>query len=139
MAKESFDEGAFPAGAVLVKGGKIISKNISAHYPKIVFHGESKCIDEAMNNVNEQLTDCILYCSMEPCLMCLSRAYWSGIRKIFYILKKEKVDKKLCYENDFDQEKVASSFNEKIEMVQIPELENEVLGIYKCWADKNNY
>lgn len=139
MAKLSFEEGAFPAGAVLVKDNKIISKNISAHYPAINFHGESKCVDEAMNKLNVQLTDCVLYCSMEPCLMCLSRAYWAGIRKIFYVLKKEKVDQKLCYENDFDQEKVASSFNEKIEMIQIPELENEVLKIYNDWIEKNNH
>ena len=50
MAKKSLKEGAFPAGAVLVNDNDIISQNTSAKWPQIVFHAESKTIDEAISN-----------------------------------------------------------------------------------------
>ena len=138
MAKKSFDEGDFPAGAVIVRNDEVVAQNTSAKYPQINFHAESKTIDEAINKLNSQLTDCILYCSMQPCLMCLSRAYWAGIRRIVYVVKKEKVDTKLCYESPLDHENIASSFNEKIEIVQLPELENEAMETYNKWIQINN-
>jgi tRNA(Arg) A34 adenosine deaminase TadA len=137
MAKKSFEEGSFPAGAVIVKDGKIISKNTSAKYPKINFHAESKTIDEAINNLDIQLTGCTLYCSMEPCLMCLSRAYWAGIRRIVYVVKKSNVDYKLCYESDIDQQLLVKNFNENIEIVHVGDLEKEALSIYYKWIENN--
>lgn len=136
MSKQSYEEGAFPAGAVIVRNGEIIAKNTSAKYPKINFHAESKTIDEAINIINDQLTDCTLYCSMEPCLMCLSRAYWSGIRRIIFVVKKEKVDHKLCYESDANHSDLVKMFNADIDIKQIPELEDNALEYYKLWLNK---
>jgi NAD(P)-dependent dehydrogenase (short-subunit alcohol dehydrogenase family)/tRNA(Arg) A34 adenosine deaminase TadA len=136
MANKSYEDGAFPAGAVLVKNGKVIAKNISAKWPQIIFHAESKTIDEAMSKFNEQLTDCILYCSMEPCLMCLSRAYWSGIRKIFYAIKKESVPYKTCYESNHSHNELLEKFNVKIETIHIKELENKALELVRKWEMK---
>jgi len=138
LSKESLDKGAFPAGAVLVKNGCVLSKNISAKWPKITMHGESKCIDEVMDKQNSQLSECVLYCSMEPCLMCSSRAYWAGIRKIFFVIKKQNVDAKFCYESEMDNESILNSFNEKIEIIQVKELEPEALEVYKQWVDNNS-
>ncbi len=137
MAKKSFDEGAFPAGAVIVKNDEVIAQNTSAKYPKINFHAESKTIDEAINKLDSQLTDCTLYCSMQPCLMCISRAYWAGIRRIVYVVKKEEVDTKLCYESPLRHEQIIKEFNEEIEIIQIPELEQEALTTYNEWMSKN--
>lgn len=58
---ESYNNGAFPAGAVIVQNDIILTSTISAIYPKIIFHAESNAIDNAMNLTNNQLTDCILY------------------------------------------------------------------------------
>jgi len=135
MAKQSLDEGAFPAGAVLVQNNQIISKNTSAKWPKIIFHAESKTIDEAMNKLNNQLTDCVLYCSMEPCLMCLSRAYWSGIRKIFFAIKKESVDYRTCYESNHDHHVLIEKFNENIDLIFVDELESLALENVRIWEN----
>jgi tRNA(Arg) A34 adenosine deaminase TadA len=133
MAEESFKKGSFPAGAVIVRDDKIISKQISGKYPNYHLHAESKAIDEAVKKLNDQLTDCTLYASMEPCLMCLSRAYWGGIRRIVYIIKKGDVDSRICYECNLDQKSILTQFNEKIEMIHLEELEPKALEVYKKW------
>jgi tRNA(Arg) A34 adenosine deaminase TadA len=133
MAKQSFKEGAFPAGAIIVKDDKIISKQISAKYPNFHLHAESKAIDDAITKLNDQLTNCTLYASMEPCLMCLSRAYWAGIRRIVFVVNKEKVDSKICYESDINQKELVTKFNEKIEIINIKDLEEDALNTYSEW------
>lgn len=138
MAQRSFDEGAFPAGAILVKDGVVVSSNTSVKYPKIIYHAESKTIDEAMDKLDMQLTDCTLYTSMEPCLMCLSRAYWAGIRKIYFAIKKESVNYKICYESNHNHFGLLEKFNEKIELVHITELEEAALKIVFTWQKQNN-
>ncbi len=136
MAQKSFEEGAFPAGAVLVRNGEVIAKNTSAQWPKIVFHAESKTIDEGLNKLEVQLTDCTLYCSMEPCLMCLSRSYWAGIRKIYYAIRKTSVDYKTCYESNLDHSELVNDFNAKIEMIQVGDLETKTLTLVQKWSDQ---
>ncbi|MBN1618042.1 SDR family NAD(P)-dependent oxidoreductase [Candidatus Dojkabacteria bacterium] len=138
MSHQSYDEGAFPAGAVIVKDGKVISKTTSTSFPKINFHPESKSIDIAINELNEQLTDCMLYASMEPCLMCLSRAYWAGIRKIVFAVKKENVPHSICYESNLNHYDLLEKFNEKIELVNIEELQEYAIVEVKAWLEKNS-
>lgn len=138
MSHQSYEEGAFPAGAVIVKDGKVISKTTSATFPKINYHAESKSIDIAINELNEQLTDCTLYASMEPCLMCLSRSYWAGIRKIVFAVKKENVPYSSCYESNLNHFDLMEKFNEKIQLVHIEELQDEAMKDVKVWLEKHS-
>jgi short-subunit dehydrogenase/deoxycytidylate deaminase len=138
MSRQSYEEGAFPAGAVIVKDGKILSKTTSATFPKINYHAESKSIDIAINDLNEQLTDCTLYASMEPCLMCLSRAYWAGIRKVVFAVKKENVPYSSCYESNLNHFDLMEKFNEKIQLVHIEELQNDAMKEVSVWLEKHS-
>lgn len=138
MSHQSYEEGAFPAGAVIIKDGEVLSKTTSAAFPKINYHAESKSIDIAINELNEQLTDCTLYASMEPCLMCLSRSYWAGIRKVIFAIKKEDVPYSLCYESNLNNFDLMEKFNEKIELVHIEKLQNEAMGDVVAWLEKNS-
>lgn len=137
MAKQSFEEGSFPAGAVIVKDDKIISKGTSSKFPSFNLHAESKAIDEAIVKLNEQLTNCTLYASMEPCLMCLSRAYWAGIRRIVFVISKDSVDHQLCYESNIDHKEIYSRFNEPIKMIHIKDIEHDALNTYNKWLLSN--
>jgi len=138
MSHKSYKEGAFPAGAVIVNDDKVISRSTSATYPKINFHAESKAIDLAINDLNDQLSNCALYASMEPCLMCLSRAYWAGIRRIVFAVKKEHVPYELCYESNHNHYGLLEKFNEKIEMIHIEELEKKTMKDVKDWLEKHS-
>lgn len=135
LSKESFEKGRFPAGAVLVKENKIIDTGISGLYPHIHIHAETKLIDEAMNKYNAQLEGFELFTSMEPCMMCLGKAYWAGIRKITYILAKEDVNQDLAYENKLTTQEITSKLNDGMTLIQDKTLFDEALAIYKKWEE----
>ncbi len=88
-----------------------------------------------MAKYNKQFSDAILYASMQPCLMCLSRAYWAGIRRVYYALAKKNTNSDY-YESTLDPDVLLPQFNAKMEMIQIPELENDALAIVREWGKK---
>ena len=76
-----------PFGAVIVKNGKIIT---SAHNTVIesidpTAHAEINAIRQASKILNtNDLSDCTLYTSTEPCPMCLSAIIWANIKDVYY-------------------------------------------------------
>ena len=69
--------------------------------------------------------------------MCFSVAYWAGISKIVYACRKTpEMVKKLYYEGLTSNNPINESNNRKIELVFIPDFENESLTIVKSWEEK---
>ncbi|HZI57814.1 MAG TPA: nucleoside deaminase, partial [Verrucomicrobiae bacterium] len=69
-----------PFGAVIVKDGQIIATGTnqvtSTHDPTA--HAEVVAIRKACQVIGHfELTGCEIYCSCEPCPMCLGAIYWS--------------------------------------------------------------
>ena len=129
----SSKQGRFPAGALLVVNNKIVASEISDFYPGYQ-HAECKAIDKAFQEI-KNLTNATLYASMEPCLMCLARAYWSGVRRIVYAISRDNVNRRY-YEGLQDHRKTAEDLNESIEYLQIIELEKEALKVVRVWEEK---
>src|SRR5688572_278027 len=81
-----------PFGAVVVKDGKIIGRgvnNVTSHNDPTA-HAEMVAIREACNYLkNYQLTGCEIFCSCEPCPMCLGAIYWARPDKIYFANTKE--------------------------------------------------
>lgn len=76
-----------PFGAVVVKEGKVIGQGwnqvISLSDPTA--HAEIMAIRHACTSLQAfHLLDCTLYCSSEPCPMCLSAAYWARMQRIVF-------------------------------------------------------
>ncbi|CAH9128860.1 unnamed protein product [Cuscuta epithymum] len=72
-AKKAADSWEVPVGAVLVKGGKIISRgsNLVEELRDSTAHAEMICIREASNILRSwRLSDTTLYVTLEPCPMC---------------------------------------------------------------------
>ncbi len=67
-------------GAVLVQGGKIISKAGKRPKNDARYHAET----QTMLNVGKDFKDCVLYSTCEPCVMCFYMAWATGVSKIFY-------------------------------------------------------
>jgi guanine deaminase len=134
-SKESLGKGLFPAGAVVViDNNQIMSEEISDWYPNPK-HADLKAIDSAFETLKVSLENCILYCSLEPCLMCLSKAYWAGIKKIVFACKKESVSH-LYYESSQPNKEITSHFNTPIELVHVSSLEGEAKSVIKAWEEK---
>ncbi|WP_350293997.1 nucleoside deaminase [uncultured Croceitalea sp.] len=93
-AKQSKLNGNLPFGCVLVdRDGKVILKgeNTINTDKDCLAHAEINLIREACKIYDYSfLNDCSIYTSDEPCPMCTSAIYWSGIGKLVYGLSKTK-------------------------------------------------
>ena len=131
-SKKSMDEGNFPAGAVIVREGKIISSAVSSPYPGL-FHADSRAVSTAFEQHGD-LHGATLYIGIQSCLMCTGVAYWAGIRRIVYAIPKSKVSINY-YETPNDTSEITSSFHEKIEFIHIKDMETNALSIVRTWED----
>jgi tRNA(Arg) A34 adenosine deaminase TadA len=87
ISENNVGKGEGPFGAVLTKDGVIISgagnQVISSNDPTA--HAEIRVIREASEKLKTfDLSGCTIYCSCEPCPMCLSAIYWARIDRIVY-------------------------------------------------------
>ena len=116
MNRRAIKNGDIPVSCVITKNGKIISKAYNRkHKNKNPFdHAEIIAIKKACKKLNTvNLIDCELYVSLFPCLMCQGAITEARIKKVFYILDKNKnINNTTQYERTFVQEK--SYFNQEI-------------------------
>ena len=86
-AKYAFYKNEVPVGCVIVNENEIISKssNMVELLNDSTAHAELIAITSAQNSLNNKNLDgCILYTTLEPCLMCHGAIYWSKINTIVY-------------------------------------------------------
>ena len=86
-AKKSFKNNDVPVGAIIVKNGKIISKGHNQKEKKknAIKHAEIIAIEKACKKLhNWHLNDCVMYVTLEPCLMCCGAIIQSRIKKVIY-------------------------------------------------------
>lgn len=85
-ARFAVNNGDVPVGAIIVKGGKIISK---AHNEVVLnnnplAHAEMLAIDRAVQAVGDKnLSGCDLYVTLEPCAMCAGAIVLARIRRVY--------------------------------------------------------
>ena len=143
QARKSVSEGGFPAGAIIVKDGKVISEAVSTGFihndPS--GHAESVAIRKACKNLNtSNLEGAILYESIECCVMCFSTAYWAGISKIVYACKKtDEMVSKYYYEGKTDNQTLNNENNRQIELVFVSELQEESLKVIQEWEAQGGF
>ena len=87
QAKIAFEEGEIPVGAVIVCKNRIIAKayNQTEKLNDVTAHAEMIAITSAANYLGSKyLTDCSLYVTLEPCLMCGGALFWSQISELVF-------------------------------------------------------
>lgn len=87
QAKKAFIENEVPVGSVLVYQNKIIASayNLVETHQDATCHAEMQVIKQAQKILNNwRLSDCVLYTTLEPCLMCYGAIVLSRIKKIVY-------------------------------------------------------
>ncbi|MBQ6032886.1 MAG: nucleoside deaminase [Prevotella sp.] len=92
-ARMSFKEGEIPIGAVVVCRDRIIARahNLTETLTDVTAHAEMQVITAAANLLGgKYLTDCTLYVTVEPCVMCAGAIGWAQIPRIVYGCKDEK-------------------------------------------------
>lgn len=86
-AHRALEQGEVPIGAVIVSQGRVIARghNLTEALTDITAHAEMQAITAACDNLGgKYLTDCTLYVTVEPCLMCAGALAWSQISRIVY-------------------------------------------------------
>jgi Cytosine/adenosine deaminases len=92
-ARYAEEDGEIPVGAVIVCNDKIIARahNLTETLNDVTAHAEMQAITAAANVLGgKYLTDCTLYVTLEPCVMCAGALAWSQISRIVYGASDEK-------------------------------------------------
>ena len=86
-ARKAYEADEVPIGAVIVSHGQVIARghNLTETLTDVTAHAEMQAITSATNMLGgKYLVDCILYVTVEPCLMCAGALGWSQISRVVY-------------------------------------------------------
>ncbi|NJO91668.1 MAG: nucleoside deaminase [Chloroflexia bacterium] len=86
-AHKALTAGEVPIGAVIVSKQRIIARghNLTETLSDPTAHAEMQAFTAATDYLGgKYLNDCILYVTLEPCVMCGGASYWTQIGKIVY-------------------------------------------------------
>lgn len=86
-AQKALEKGEVPVGAVVVSNNRVIAKahNQTELLNDVTAHAEIIAITAASDYLGSKyLTDCTLFVTLEPCIMCAGALKWSQISRIVY-------------------------------------------------------
>lgn len=86
-ARKAAEAGEVPVGAVVVCRDHIIARahNLTETLNDVTAHAEMQAITAAANALGgKYLTDCTLYVTVEPCVMCAGAIAWSQMGKLVF-------------------------------------------------------
>ena len=86
-ARQALQAGEVPIGAVVVCKDRIIARahNLTETLIDVTAHAEMQAITSAANQLGgKYLTDCTLYVTVEPCVMCAGAIGWAQVPRIVY-------------------------------------------------------
>ena len=92
-ARDAELEGEVPIGAIVVCGDRVIAKahNRTEHLHDVTAHAEIMAITSAEDYMNAKyLTDCTLFVTVEPCVMCAGAIAWAQLAEVVYGASDEK-------------------------------------------------
>lgn len=92
-AREAASEGEVPVGAVIVCGDRIIARahNQTERLNDPTAHAEMLAVTSATSVLGAKyLTDCRLYVTVEPCVMCAGAIGWAQLAVVVYGAPDEK-------------------------------------------------
>ena len=86
-AKAAFEAGEIPVGAVVVCKDRVVARahNLTERLGDVTAHAEMQAITAAAATLGgKYLTDCTLYVTLEPCVMCAGAIGWSQLPRLIF-------------------------------------------------------
>lgn len=128
-----------PFGTVIVKNGKIIATGVNevtkSNDPTA--HAEMIAIRNACEKLNSfQLDGCDIYCSCEPCPMCLGAIYWARPKSIYFANSKKDAAEINFDDNVIYQEIKLPIHERKLTTTQL--LRDEAQSVFLQWQESEN-
>lgn len=87
QAEAAYEAGEIPVGAVIVANDRIIARahNRTEKLKDVTAHAEIIALTAASEFLGSKyLTDCTLYVTLEPCIMCAGALAWSQLTRLVY-------------------------------------------------------
>ncbi|MCK6690475.1 MAG: nucleoside deaminase [Thermoanaerobaculia bacterium] len=86
-AQKAYEAGEVPVGAVIVCDNRIIARahNQTEQLTDVTAHAEILALTAASGHLGSKyLTDCTLFVTLEPCVMCAGALAWAQIGRVVY-------------------------------------------------------
>lgn len=86
-ARVAFEAGEIPVGAVVVCKDRVVARahNLTECLGDVTAHAEMQAITSAAASLGgKYLTDCTLYVTLEPCVMCAGAIGWSQLSRVVF-------------------------------------------------------
>ena len=136
---QNVKNGGGPFGAVIVRNGQVIAtgvNRVTANNDPTA-HAEVSAIRTACAQLGTcHLQDCVIYTSCEPCPMCLSAIYWSGITRIYYGNTAQDADD-IGFSDKFIYDELATPMSQRSIPVQNI-MRDEALSAFRAWEEKED-
>lgn len=116
-AKVAKAENELPFGAVVVKDGNVVGRGhceeVRLH--TVLAHAELSAINEACLNLKtNKLSDCTIYCTNEPCVMCAAAIFQAKVPRV--VIGASRKDLSLLRDRDIDIETLAKDSGYEIQI-----------------------
>ncbi len=108
-------------GAAITKDGNLVASGRArvAETRDPSCHAEVDAIRNAAKALNNpDLSDCVLWASHEPCIMCLSSAAWAGIKEVYFDIPKEGAPEEF-YMSKLSSEELVQTFRNKVKVERV--------------------
>ena len=92
-ARKAYAMGEVPVGCVIVADGQIVGRghNLTETLDDVTAHAEIQAITAAASTLGgKYLTQCTLYVTVEPCVMCAGAIGWAQVKRVVYGATDEK-------------------------------------------------
>lgn len=92
-AMKAWDAGEIPIGAVMVSDGRVIGRghNLTETLQDVTAHAEMQALTAAAGSIGgKYLTQCTLYVTVEPCVMCAGALGWAQVSRVVYGASEER-------------------------------------------------
>jgi len=123
-----------PFGCVVVKGDEVIARahNLVLQSNDPTSHAEVVAIRNACEVLQHfQLEGCEMYCSCEPCPMCMGAIYWARPDRVFYANTKSDAAS-IGFDDQFIYEELALPYaNRSIPMMHLKDA--DALKVFDDW------
>jgi tRNA(Arg) A34 adenosine deaminase TadA len=142
-ASHSADGRNGPFGSVVAREGEIVGMGwnqvVESRDPTA--HAEIIAIRAACRRLGTHiLSDCTIYCSCEPCPMCLSAIYWARIPRVVYAASQEDARAAGFADGDIRGQLAMDWSERSVQSVQMPvDGGSEVLRIWHRNPDRLIY
>ena len=104
-AELALQQGERPIGAVIVHNGKVIGRGRAQHQKRKskIAHAELNALIQAEQYIRAHTHECVVYTTVEPCVMCLGAIVMSNIDHIVFALPDKWINPSKMLEIDYVQ------------------------------------